>query len=116
MSSIILIHPNRKWKMEAEKMLVEMMDLSGSGLYNFQDYGDFWIGRHNFEFDYVYLADEEKVIVRASAADIARNPSLGIMIEASAPVSDITLVDETGTVHPGRVTTSAPGKYLLLFR
>lgn len=115
MSSIILIHPNRKWKMEAEKMLVEMMDLSGSGLYNFQDYGDFWIGRHNFEFDYVYLADEEKVIVRASAADIARNPSLGIMIEASAPVSDITLVDETGTVRPGRVTTPAPGKYLLLF-
>lgn len=114
MSSIILIHPNREWKMEAQKMLVEMMDLSKSGLYNFHDYGDFWIGRHNFDFDYVYTPDEGKVIVQASAADIARNPSLGIMIEVSVPVNDITLVDENGNVHPVRITTPAPGKYLLL--
>lgn len=114
MSSIILIHPNREWKMEAQKMLVGMMDLSKSGLYNFQDYGDFWTGRFGFDFDYVYLPESEKIMLRASAADIVRNPALGIMVESSAPVSEVTLVDETGKVYPVRVTTPAPGKYLVL--
>lgn len=114
MSSIILIHPNREWKMEAQKMLVDMMDLSKSGLYNFQDYGDFWIGRHNFDFDYVYTPDDGKVTLRASAADIKANPSLGIMVEVADPVTGITLVDENDTVHPVRITSPSPGKYIVL--
>ncbi len=116
MSSIILIHPNREWKMEAEKMLVEMMDLTKSGLYNFEDYGDFWIGRANYDFDYVYKPDSETVLIRASADDIARNPALALMVEASGPVSVVTLVDETGTVHPTRITSPSPGRYLVMTR
>lgn len=113
-SSIILIHPNRKWKMEAQKMLVDMMDLSKSGLYNFHDYGDFWTGRFGFDFDMVYVQESETVMLRASAADIERNQALGIMIEASAPVKEITLTDENGNVYPLRITAPAPGRYLAL--
>ena len=55
--AILLIHPNRKWKMLAEKMLVEMTDLTRVGMYNFEDFGDFWNARRDLTFDYGY--DEE---------------------------------------------------------
>lgn len=113
LSSIILIHPNREWKMEALKMLVEMMEPGRTRMYNFYDYGDFWTGRDCFDFDFVYQPDDSRVLVRASAADIAANPALCLMVEAPAGVETITLVDETGTVHPARITSPAPGKYLL---
>ena len=55
--AILLIHPNRKWKMQAEKMLVEMTDLTKVGMYNFEDFGDFWNARRELDFDYAYNED-----------------------------------------------------------
>ncbi len=52
--AILLIHPNRRWKMQAEQMLVEMTDPARVGLYNFEDYGDFWNARRALDFDYTY--------------------------------------------------------------
>ncbi len=52
--AILLIHPNRKWKMLAEKMLVEMTDLTRVGIYSFEDFGDFWNARRDLTFDYGY--------------------------------------------------------------
>lgn len=113
MSSIILIHPNRDWKMEAEKMLVEMMDLSREGLYNFQDYGDFWVKRGDFDFDYAHDASTGRLVVKATAASIAANSALCLMIEAPAGISSVTLIDEKGDDHPARVTSPSAGRYLI---
>ncbi len=55
--AILLIHPNRKWKMEAEKMFVEMTDHSRVGLYNFEDFGDFWNARRDLTFDFGFEAE-----------------------------------------------------------
>ena len=52
--AILLIHPNRKWKMLAEELFVNMTDLTKVGLYNFEDWGDFWNARRELDFDYVY--------------------------------------------------------------
>lgn len=116
-SSVILIHPNRKWKMSAQKMLVDMLDSRECGLFNFEDYGDFWLKRRDFRFTLHHDVERGKVIVRATAADIAANPHLGIVIEhgAGAPAPEnITLVDETGRVHPVCIRKLAEGRYIML--
>lgn len=53
-SAILLIHPNREWKMTLQKRLIDQLDLNEVGLYNFEDYGDFWLSRLNNEFTYDY--------------------------------------------------------------
>lgn len=72
-SSIILIHPNREWKMTLEKRLVESLDLAEVGLYNFEDYGDFWISRLNT--DYGYEVDENfgRVTITADMETLKRS-------------------------------------------
>ena len=62
--SILLIHPNAEWKMEVEREFVDMLDLSRVGLYNFEDYGDFWNSRRDIDFDYAYDADNRTVNIR----------------------------------------------------
>jgi len=122
-SSVILIHPNREWKMLAEKILVENLDPADCGLYNFEDYGDFWLARKAFDFETFWIPDEHKMIIRANSADIAANPALAIMVETPAAaagetpadeISCISLVDETNTVHPARIRRMSAGKYLVI--
>ncbi|MCM1355607.1 MAG: hypothetical protein NC212_04275 [Staphylococcus sp.] len=115
-SSVILIHPNREWKMLAEKMLVESLDLGECSLFNFEDYGDFWINRRDFSFTVHHSPADGKVTVRAASADIEANPHLGIFVEynSSRPLESITLVDETGTVRPSRIRRISDTQYILL--
>lgn len=53
-SAVLLIHPNREWKMTLQKKLIDRLDLNEVGLYNFEDYGDFWLSRLNNDFTYHY--------------------------------------------------------------
>lgn len=53
-SAVLLIHPNREWKMTLQKRLIDQLDLNEVGLYNFEDYGDFWLSRLCNEFSYEY--------------------------------------------------------------
>ena len=115
-SSVVLIHPNRDWKMKAEKMLVDMMDLRECGLYNFQDYGDFWNNRRDFQFDTFFDAETGRVTLRANAADIAANAALGILIEGTADITSVSLIDEEGTVYPVRIKSMPKGGYLVTLR
>ena len=112
-SSVILIHPNREWKMEAEKMLVEMMDLRECGLYNFEEYGDFWNARRDFNFDTYYDPATGKVTLKANSTDLAINQALGILIDGYADITSVTLIDENGTIHPVRVKSMPLGGFLV---
>lgn len=64
-SAILLIHPNREWKMTLQKKLIDRLDLNEVGLYNFEDYGDFWISRLNTEFSYSF--DEKEGVLSITA-------------------------------------------------
>lgn len=55
-SAVLLIHPNREWKMTLQKRLIDQLDLNEVGLYNFEDYGDFWLSRLRNDFSYDYDA------------------------------------------------------------
>lgn len=114
-SSIILVHPNREWKMTAQKILVEGMDKEVCGLYNFIDYGDFWLGRERFDYESFVVPDDNKVIVRAKATDIAANPSLAITIEVQgADAPSVVLIDEDGVEHPSTLCHLDGNRHLLI--
>ncbi len=111
---ILLIHPNRKWKMQAQKLFIERLGLTPGELCNFEEYGEFWVNRAKFDFSYDYNADTEALIIKTTKAELQANPRLGLMIESTAPVSNATVIDETGTVHPTKIKTAGNDKYIIL--
>lgn len=113
---IILIHPNRRFKMEAQRILIDMMDMSTCGLYNFEDYGDFWNVRHNFDFNFDYQEATQQLVIQASEEDIlkAQNAVLGLMVEAKLPVENYRLVDFDLKEYPISVKEFKNGRKLVV--
>lgn len=62
-SAILLIHPNREWKMTLQKRLIDQLDLNEVGLYNFEDYGDFWLSRLNAEYTYDFDKESGELLI-----------------------------------------------------
>lgn len=98
---IILIHPNREWKMLAEKYLVEHLDRSRTGLYNFIDYGDFWTNRRSFTFTTAVNSEDGSVLLTVRKANLADTHDMCIMLTGGKTLSEdnIRVVDEDGNYH-----------------
>ena len=100
--AILLIHPNRSWKMEAEKMLVEMTDRNRVGLYNFEDFGDFWNFRRTVDFDFGYSAEQSLLEIRLTEpVDAVRLQHLCFAVDVESgtePFTEIRLLDADGRV------------------
>ena len=112
---IILIHPNRDWKMKVERQFIEMLNHEDVGLYNFEDYGDFWISRQSFNFDYTLDDYSNTLIIKASSADIKANPHLSLILEqgsASMPGNAI-IAFEDGTQRPLTIRPYDNGRFII---
>lgn len=72
-SGIILIHPNRDWKMELEKRLVGRLDPEETGLCNFEKYGDFWKARFSTGFSYAYDDISRSLTITTDIDAVKRN-------------------------------------------
>ena len=111
--SILLIHPNREWKMLAQKMLVESMDRSAVGLYNFEDYGDFWIQRHELEFESCFLEESDKVMIQVDRLDVGNKAyTFGIDCKSGIVPKVIILVDKQQNRMQLQVKQISAGRYL----
>ncbi len=112
--SMLLIHPNREWKMLAEKMLVDRMDRQRVGLYNFEDYGDFWLARKAFDYEFAFIEEKGKVIIRAKREDFGKNTHLSFMIETNSgqKPSEVVLMDENFFSCPLIIQDMGNGKFL----
>lgn len=103
--SMILIHPNRDWKMFALKGLVNLLDREEVGLWNFEAYGDFWLGRSHFDFNFAYLPQESLVLISAPRQAWEANPHLSFVIECHEgfrPQAAL-LIDQDGFTSPLRL-------------
>lgn len=107
-SAILLIHPNREWKMTLQKKLIDRLDLSEVGLYNFEDYGDFWLSRLNCNYSYSF-DDKEGLLTIITDTDELKKSRQTFAIEISgqsvesAIISDIDS-DETCPVILKKLT------------
>ena len=91
-SAVLLIHPNRDWKMILQKRLIERLDMSEVGMYNFEDYGDFWVSRHNNKSTYSFNeADGQLTITTDDLAGVKNNlMTYGIEI-SDKPVKKVVI-------------------------
>jgi hypothetical protein len=113
-ATVLLIHPNREYKMEMQRMLIDRLDTTQIGLYNFEDYADFWRARHALNFDYQYDAAAAKVVIRADRAALKAHRDLGFFVETGAPVHSVTLTDENGTPIPIRLRSMGATGFVVL--
>ena len=94
-SSIILIHPNRDWKMFVLKQLIEKMDRNKIGLYNFEDYGDFWVDRQKTSIEYDYNAEDGTLMIKSNlSAEQSKACSFAIDIHQDITITKVVLLNE----------------------
>ncbi len=112
--SMLLIHPNREWKMQAQKLLIDRLDRQKVGLYNFEDYGDFWLARRALHFDFAFIEEKGKVVIRANREDFEQNQHLCFMIEtvSGQRPSSVVLMDENSFSYPLIIKELSTGKFL----
>ncbi len=82
-SAILLIHPNREWKMILQKRLVERLDRSEVGMYNFEDYGDFWISRLNNKHSYAYDENDAQLTITTDDMEGLKRHLMTFAVEVS---------------------------------
>lgn len=112
--TVLLIHPNRDWKMFAMRQLVETMDRNKVGLYNFEAYGDFWLAREKMSFDYTYSPDNKSVVVWANEpiADTAAC-IFAVDIQSDIAIEEAIFVDATGQQSKLQIQKMQEGRYLI---
>jgi len=104
---IILIHPNREWKMKAERYVVEHLDRDKVGLYNFIDYGDFWTNRRQLSFTTAVNSADGGVLITIPKDEAASSHGQGLVLTTGKQLEekDIHVVDEDGTSYPFTLKT-----------
>lgn len=94
-SAVLLIHPNREWKMTLEKRLVERLPLDEVGFCNFEDYGDFWNARLAAEYKVEYDRDAKSVTI-ITDLDAVEKDRLTFAVECGdADIETIAFRDAT---------------------
>ena len=111
--SVLLIHPNREWKMLAQKMLVESMDRNAVGLYNFEDYGDFWVERNSIDFQYSYNEDKKKLAIQVNSLNLnAKAYAFGLDCKGTAVPANVILMDRSKNSIPLKVKQISAGRFI----
>ncbi|MDE6548480.1 MAG: hypothetical protein K2L22_05745 [Muribaculaceae bacterium] len=97
-SAILLIHPNREWKMILQKRLVDRLDPSEVGMYNFEDYGDFWISRLKNRYSYVYNEEDRQLTIYTEDIADAKKNLLTYAVEITdKPVNNVVVSNYDAT-------------------
>ena len=97
-SAILLIHPNREWKMILQKRLVDRLDPSEVGMYNFEDYGDFWISRLKNRYSYVYNEEDGQLTIYTDDLADAKKNLLTYAVEITdKPVKNVVVSNPDAT-------------------
>lgn len=113
-SAILLIHPNREWKMALQRRLIESFDPMEVGLYNFEDYGDFWTKRITTDFQYCYVPDAKQVIVSTDLSAIDKN-KMTFAIDCDKPVETAYICNrDLSDMRECELKQLATNRYLLI--
>ncbi len=88
----LLIHPNREWKLERERMLIENM--SDDILFiTMEDYGDFWRQRHQIDFSSYMLGDTLLIVFDS---ELPERNDLSFVITDGMSLSHVSLQTSIG--------------------
>lgn len=111
-SAVLLIHPNREWKMTLEKRLVERLDPEETGFYNFEEYGDFWRARLNAPCEVVYDKSDRSINIISEPEAVVAN-KMAFAIETREEPESVIVTDKEGNNPIScRLRQIADGRYL----
>lgn len=113
-SAVLLIHPNREWKMILQRRLTDRLDLSEVGCYNFEEYGDFWKARLTADCLTSYDPQTNTVTIVSDPATVKKH-KITFAIEAKKMPASVVVTDSDGdNALSCTVRELAPGRYLAI--
>lgn len=81
--TVLLIHPNRRFKVAAQKALIEILP-DDIGVYNFEKFGKFWRNRMNTTFD-ISVVGENELRIKVNRSDFFEwDPPVGFIVKSRA--------------------------------
>lgn len=114
-NAVLLIHPNREWKMTLQKKLIDRLDLSEVGLYNFEDYGDFWLTRLNADYDYDFNNENGILTVTTDTEAMLRHKMTFAVDVKDSVISGAVVADaESGEEVEAELRQISDGRYLVI--
>lgn len=112
-SAILLIHPNREWKMILQKRLIERLPQSEVGLYNFEDYGDFWISRLNCDYSYSFNEKDGVLTITANTQELKKSlMTFGVEISGHDVKSVVICNDNATEAYAATLKRLSGTRYL----
>lgn len=91
--SVLLIHPNRDYKLAAQELLLSQLP-EGVYIEEMNAYGDFWKARETF--DIKTIITDNIAYVTVSSEDIALDKNISFIINDGQGLDDIIIKDENG--------------------
>ena len=111
---VLLIHPNRFYKLRALKRLLSQLPMADLDLKGMENYGDFWNYRETLDFSSTYVNDTLRIVIPFSQLPVKRK--LGFVIDNGMSLDSIQIAvtDDRGNslVHY-RYDWTENGKYIM---
>lgn len=96
--TVLLIHPNRVWKLLAEQNLLRALP-SSTRIVPFEQFGNFWKAREACDFDYTLTTDSTLLITIKNSA-VPLHHDLSFVVNDGMLLHSITVEDESHNVIP----------------
>ncbi|MBX7127189.1 MAG: T9SS type A sorting domain-containing protein [Cyclobacteriaceae bacterium] len=93
LASVLLIHPNRYFKLYAQNLLVQYLP-TDAVITNLSEYGNFWLNRDSLDFTSSLSGNQLTIQLSAAAADL--NPQLSLVVANGKNAQHIRVVDKYG--------------------
>jgi hypothetical protein len=94
--TILLIHPNRWWKIKAEQNLIQNL-AKGTRIVPFEHFGDYWKARDSFHFQYD-VSPDSIITITIHSASLPLHPDLSIIVDNGQSAKAIKIQNEDGNI------------------
>ncbi len=98
-SAILLVHPNREWKMTLQKRLIDRLDRNEVALYNFEEYGDFWLARHSARYSCRFEKETGSLVIHTDIDSLFRSKMTFAVELGDVPVESVRIVGHLSLIH-----------------
>jgi peptidoglycan/xylan/chitin deacetylase (PgdA/CDA1 family) len=96
--SILLIHPNRPWKLLAQQEFIRKLP-PNTIILPFEEYADYWKAREQCDFK-VNISNDSLVLITVTTNNLPMDPPLSFVVSNGKNAKQIIIVDENGTILP----------------
>ena len=96
-------------------MLIDRLDLSEVGLYNFEDYGDFWLSRLNCDYSYSFDESNGTLTIIADTQKLKKSlMTFGVEITGHNIESVVITNNDGSEAYPAQMKKLTDTRYLAI--